>query len=130
MPPIRTAGSVVSLVTEAQAIDRAQAATGILPAVLFMSDHGESLGEGGLYLHAAPRFMAPEVQTRVPFVLWLSDRFQTAMGVDQGCLVQGAAAPVSHDNLFHTVLGLMDVQTAVRGDDLDLSAPCRNRDVM
>ena len=114
----------------AAAIDRAEAAPGILPAVLYMSDHGESLGEGGLYLHAAPRFMAPEVQTRVPFVLWLSDRFSDAMGIDPACLVAGATAPVSHDNLFHTVLGLMDVQTAVRGDDLDLSAPCRNRDVM
>ena len=112
------------------AIDRAQAATGILPAVLYMSDHGESLGEGGLYLHAAPRFMAPEVQTRVPFVLWLSDRFQTAMGLDATCLAQGSAAPVSHDNLFHTVLGLMDVQTAVRSDGLDLSAPCRKGNAM
>lgn len=114
----------------AAAIDRAQAATGILPAVLFMSDHGESLGEGGLYLHAAPRFMAPEVQTRVPFVMWLSDRFQTAMGLEATCLTQGASAPVSHDNLFHTVLGLMDVQTKVREDGLDLTAPCRKPDAM
>lgn len=109
----------------AAAIDRAEAAPGILPAVLFLSDHGESLGEGGLYLHAAPRFMAPEVQTRVPFVLWLSDRFARAMAIDPACLATNATRPTSQDNLFHTVLGLLDIRTGARAPGLDLAGACR-----
>lgn len=111
----------------AAAIDRAEAAPGILPAVLFLSDHGESLGEGGLYLHAAPHFMAPEVQTKVPFVLWLSDRFARAMALDTDCLAANAVRPASHDNLFHTLLGLLDIRTAVRDPGLDLAGACRDR---
>lgn len=114
----------------AHAIDMAEAAPNVLPAVLFMSDHGELLGEGGLYLHAAPAFMAPEVQTRVPFVLWLSERFAGAMGIDKACLAAKGADAVSHDNLFHSVLGLMDIQTGVRSDDLDLVASCRKTEAM
>ncbi|MDR0809059.1 MAG: phosphoethanolamine--lipid A transferase [Gemmobacter sp.] len=110
----------------AATIDRLDAAQGILPAILFLSDHGESLGEGGLYLHAAPRFMAPEVQTKVPFVMWLSDRFAGAMAIDTACLRTNAARPVSHDNLFHTVLGMLDIQTTVREPELDLAGACRN----
>ncbi len=54
-----------------QAIDILQASDRVTPALFFVSDHGESLGEGGLYLHAAPMFMAPEEQTHVPMLMWL-----------------------------------------------------------
>lgn len=107
-----------------QAIDLMQAQDRVVPALLFMSDHGESLGENGLYLHAAPRFMAPETQTKVPFVMWLSPLYQRSMGITADCLQGKTSQPVSHDNLFHTVLGLMDVQTTVRNPDLDLTAGC------
>ncbi|MEY4982322.1 MAG: hypothetical protein RIR62_588 [Pseudomonadota bacterium] len=97
----------------------------VIPAMVFMSDHGESLGEGGLYLHAAPMFMAPDTQRKVPFVIWLSEGYQATMGVSHECLARKAAQPQSHDVLFHTVLGLMDIRTTVRGTDLDLTADCR-----
>lgn len=97
----------------------------VLPAMIYMSDHGESLGEAGLYLHAAPMFMAPDVQTKVPFLMWLPERFRSAMGLDQDCLKDLTTKPVSQDNLFHTVLGLMDITTTVRQSDLDLTAACR-----
>jgi len=97
----------------------------VIPALVFISDHGESLGENGLYLHAAPMFMAPEVQRKVPFVIWLSEAFQQTLGVSRACLAANAAAPVSQDNLFHSVLGLLDIETAVREDGLDLSEACR-----
>lgn len=97
----------------------------VLPGMIFLSDHGESLGEDGLYLHAAPRFMAPEVQTRVPMVMWLAPGFADGLGLDTACLRMAATRPVSHDNLFHTVLGLLDVQTAVREPGLDLAGACR-----
>lgn len=106
-------------------IDQLGADGRILPAMLYVSDHGESLGEGGLYLHGAPWAFAPEEQTRVPMLMWLSPEFRQAMRVDQACLAAARHAPASHDNLFSTVLGLMDIQTGVRDDALDLSATCR-----
>jgi len=111
-------------------IDMLAASDRVIPALLYMSDHGESLGETGLYLHAAPAFMAPEEQTRVPFVMWLSDRFTRTMGLATPCLSALADRGVSHDNLFHTVLGLMNIETSVRDDALDLTAGCRGKELL
>ena len=96
-----------------------------LGAMLFVSDHGESLGEGGLYLHAAPLFMAPRTQTQVPMVLWMDPAFEAAMGLDPACLRAAAQRPASHDVLFHSVLGLVDVATTARTAALDLPGGCR-----
>nr|WP_233352455.1 sulfatase-like hydrolase/transferase [Pseudogemmobacter humi] len=114
----------------AQAIDLLAASDRVIPAMVYLSDHGESLGENGLYLHAAPSFMAPAEQTRVPFVIWLDHRFSETMGLDSDCLRKIAGAPSSHDNLFPTLLGLMDVQTSVRDPALDLTATCRKGEMM
>lgn len=108
-----------------QTIDLLAASDRVLPGMMFVSDHGESLGEDGLYLHAAPKFMAPEVQTRVPMVMWLAPAFQTALGLDLPCLQQAAQAPASHDILFHSVLGLLDITTSLRDPALDLGGACR-----
>lgn len=109
-----------------QSIDILNAADRVLPMMFYASDHGESLGESGLYLHGAPWFMAPAEQIKVPMVLWLAERYQTALGLDQACLAAGADAPLSHDNIFASLLGLADVQTAARLPALDITAPCRN----
>ena len=93
--------------------------------LIYLSDHGESLGEKGLYLHGVPYAFAPEQQTRVPMAVWLSPALQQRSGVRADCLRQRAAQPLSHDNLFHTVLGLMDVSTKVRERALDATAPCK-----
>lgn len=95
-------------------------------AMLYVSDHGESLGEGGLYLHGLPYSIAPEEQTRVPMVMWLSPGFAARSRLDLRCLQVRAGRPASHDNLFHTVLGLLDVTTSVREEALDLAAACRS----
>ncbi|MBS4038816.1 MAG: sulfatase-like hydrolase/transferase, partial [Hydrogenophaga sp.] len=103
----------------------AQARSGpFAPGLLYVSDHGESLGEGQVYLHGLPYAFAPAEQKRVPMVAWLSAPLQRASGVDPACLGSRAAGPVSHDHLFHSVLGLMGVQTAVRDDTLNLFRPC------
>jgi len=108
----------------AQTIDMLAAQSDVVPAVLFLSDHGESLGEDGLYLHAAPYFMAPETQTTVPMIMWMPDTYTTAFQVSRPCLDQRATQPQSQDIVFHTVLGLMDIQTEVRNPDLDLMSAC------
>ncbi|MCA1366939.1 phosphoethanolamine transferase [Bradyrhizobium sp. BRP14] len=101
----------------------------IAGAMIYMSDHGESLGENGIYLHGAPYAIAPKEQTQVPFLAWFSEPYQAAMGIDTGCLAQEADEPRSHDNLFHTVLGMMDVRTKVYNRDLDAFAACTRPDV-
>jgi lipid A ethanolaminephosphotransferase len=93
-------------------------------SMIYMSDHGESLGENGLYLHGTPYIFAPSQQTHIPFVLWLGSTAKAA--IDTNCLNQKTAEPVSHDNLFHTVLGMMHVQTAVRDPALDIGSACRS----
>lgn len=111
-----------------QTIDRLAASDRALTAMIFLSDHGESLGENGLYLHAAPRFMAPDTQTHVPMVMWMDPAFRKAMGLDVACLRDVARRPSSQDNLFHTVLGLLDVTTAVRDPGLDITATCHRQE--
>jgi lipid A ethanolaminephosphotransferase len=93
-------------------------------AMLYVSDHGESLGEYGLYLHGTPYFMAPEAQTRVPMLLWLSPAFRQEFHVSESCLQSHRAQPLSHDNLFHSVLGLLDIATIARNARLDVLNGC------
>ena len=94
-------------------------------AMVYVSDHGESLGEAGLYLHGVPYAIAPEVQTRVPLAMWLSPAFRRAFGIDQACLGRRRQQPASHDNLFHSLLGVLDVRTAAYDPRMDLFASCR-----
>jgi lipid A ethanolaminephosphotransferase len=94
-------------------------------ALIYVSDHGESLGENGIYLHGLPYAIAPAVQREVPMLMWLSDGLLESTGVDESCLRTGASGEVAHDHLFHSVLGLLDVTTTVREPSLDLFATCR-----
>lgn len=92
--------------------------------LIYVSDHGESLGENGLYLHGVPYALAPEQQTHVPMVAWFSRGLQQRNGLSINCLRERAAQPVSHDNVFHSVLGVMDVQTRAHQLVLDTMTPC------
>jgi len=100
---------------------------GVDTGLWYVSDHGESLGEGGMYLHGMPYAIAPEAQIHVPMVVWLSPSFREDRGIDKACLVARASERVSHDNLFHSVLGIMGVATRVYEPALDLFAACRTR---
>lgn len=94
------------------------------PALLYVSDHGESLGEHGLYLHGAPYAIAPDEQTHVPMMLWAPERLAARRGLDLPCLRGRGQRPMSHDHFFHSVLGLADVASAVRRPALDLFDGC------
>jgi len=93
-------------------------------SLVYMSDHGESLGEFGIYLHGAPYFMAPSQQTYVPYLLWLGDKRIPSR--QDACIRLETKKSQSHDNLFHTVLGLMHVETEVYLHDLDTLSSCRS----
>lgn len=94
-------------------------------AMIYVSDHGESLGEKGLFLHGMPYAIAPAEQLRVPMVMWLSPGMARQEGLDTACLRRTAGQPASHDNLFSSVLGLMRVSTRQYQPGKDLFSACR-----
>lgn len=94
-------------------------------AMLYLSDHGESLGEYNLFLHGTPYMLAPEQQKHVAMLAWFSDGYQKAFSVDTHCLQLSRDKPLSQDNLFHSMLGLLEVNSKVYNQDLDMFAGCR-----
>jgi lipid A ethanolaminephosphotransferase len=93
--------------------------------MLYVSDHGESLGEYNLFLHGTPYLMAPEQQKHVAMLAWFSKGYQQAAGLDSACLRGTSNAALSHDNLFHSMLGLLHVQSSEYQPQLDMFAACR-----
>lgn len=94
-------------------------------ALLYISDHGESLGENGLFLHGLPKFMAPSTQTEIPVIAWLSEGYALQTEINKACMKDRLQLPYSHDNFFHTVLGLWNIKTIWYKDALDMFTPCR-----
>jgi lipid A ethanolaminephosphotransferase len=93
--------------------------------LLYISDHGESLGEHGLYLHGMPYQLAPEEQRTVPELLWLSEGYLAEHDLSSDCLSQSAFEHhASHDNLSYTILGLLGIESRVYAPELDLAGPC------
>ena len=94
-------------------------------AMLYLSDHGESLGENGMYLHGAPYAIAPKEQTQVPMMLWTSPEFLPNRQINPVCLRRKAQTEAySQDYLFHSVLRLMRVETTEYDVALDLFNGC------
>ncbi|WP_258179602.1 phosphoethanolamine transferase [Photobacterium iliopiscarium] len=95
-------------------------------AMLYMSDHGESLGENGFYLHGAPFPIAPKEQKHVPWLLWIPTQYAQQKGINLSCLRSKEDIDhLSHDNLFHSLLGLYGVKSKVINPALDISTSCR-----
>lgn len=95
-------------------------------AMIYVSDHGESLGERGMYLHGTPYIIAPDEQTQVPMVMWFSPAFAQNTRIDLACLHANARSKdYSHDNFYHSMLGLFGVETSVYRPGLDLFSACR-----
>ena len=94
---------------------------------MYVADHGESLGENNIYLHGLPYSIAPDVQKHVPWITWLSPAMQSRVGASTGCLQRDLRERrITHDSYFHSVLGLMDVQTGAYRPELDVFTPCRD----
>ncbi len=88
-------------------------------AMLYVSDHGESLGENGLYLHGLPYLFAPDEQKHVPMILWLGENNHQSF-VDAKLIQKRVDEKYSHDNIFHTLLGLYAVETTVYDPKMDI----------
>ncbi len=93
--------------------------------MMYVSDHGESLGENNLYLHGMPYAIAPDVQKRVPWINWLSPEIEHRGALSTECLKGRTDQAISHDHYFHSVLGLLDIHTAIYRPELDIFGPCR-----
>jgi len=89
--------------------------------LLYVSDHGESLGENNLYLHGLPYAVAPVEQKHVPMLLW------PVIGPNADCLRAQRDVALTHDNLFHSALGVLGISASEYKPQLDAFAPCRAR---
>lgn len=87
-------------------------------AMFYVSDHGESLGENGIYLHGLPYSIAPVEQRKVPFIMWFGDKIKDDINLD--AVKRKTGNQYSHDNIFHTILRLMEVETGVYDKTKDI----------
>ncbi|EGG98583.1 putative integral membrane protein [gamma proteobacterium IMCC2047] len=85
-------------------------------AMFYVSDHGESLGESGVYLHGLPYVMAPKEQKHVPAVMWFGD----GMGIDLSAVKEKLHQRLSHDYISHTLLGFMELESGIYNRNLDI----------
>lgn len=108
----------------AKAIDWLESNTGN-SALMYVSDHGESLGEANIYLHGLPYTFAPDNQKKVPWITWLSPEFERASHLSSACLRAKASEHLSHDSYFHAVLGLAGVAIEEYRPELDFYRTCR-----
>ncbi|MCC6138089.1 MAG: phosphoethanolamine--lipid A transferase [Bdellovibrionaceae bacterium] len=93
--------------------------------LIYISDHGESLGEKGLYLHAMPYKFAPEEQTHVPFIFWSNDSFLNEFNYDLDCVKNKSSHHYSHNNMFHSYVGLMNILDKHYKPEMDIFKTCR-----
>jgi len=97
------------------------------PGLIYLSDHGESLGENGVFLHAYNYSIAPDAQKHVPFILWMSEGMRKQKHYSYSCLAkQAETGEFSHDNLYHTVLAMMDIESKTYNPELDMFSKCRS----
>jgi lipid A ethanolaminephosphotransferase len=94
------------------------------PAMFYASDHGESLGENGMYLHGLPYAVAPKEQSRVPMHAWLSPQFVQMERWNAACLLEQTKKQRSHDNIYSTLLGLLEIETHEYKHALDIFEDC------
>lgn len=85
--------------------------------MFYISDHGESLGEGGLYLHGLPYLLSPETQRHIPAIMWFGENNND---VNISALRQLIDNKYSHDNLFHSILGLLEIESSVYRKEMDI----------
>ncbi|MBL4913324.1 phosphoethanolamine--lipid A transferase [Shewanella schlegeliana] len=97
-------------------------------SLIYISDHGESLGENGMFLHGMPYSFAPDYQTKVPLMVWMSEGFKETRNINRECIKKEADNnQYSHDNIFHSILGVMEVETSDYKNSLDIFSSCKGQ---
>ena len=93
--------------------------------LFYVSDHGESLGEYNVYLHSAPYVIAPKEQKHIPFFIWAADSTLNTLKIDKQCMESAENEAISHDNVFHTLLGIGGISAQEYKQPLDLTYKCK-----
>ena len=78
--------------------------------MMYVSDHGESLGEGGMYMHGVPMMMAPAVQYEIPFIVWDSDQNTGYKDLKK----------VEQYNVFHSVMSFLGLESPIRDENRNI----------
>ncbi|WHT39281.1 phosphoethanolamine--lipid A transferase EptA [Myroides sp. mNGS23_01] len=81
--------------------------------LLFVSDHGESLGENKVYMHGLPMSFAPKEQYEIPFLVWVSDKDQNLK----------PNRMLSQHHVFHSVLHFLSVESPIYNEELNIFSP-------
>ncbi|MDR2015755.1 MAG: phosphoethanolamine--lipid A transferase [Azoarcus sp.] len=98
--------------------------------LLYVSDHGESLGENNIYLHGIPYKLAPKEQKHIPMILWMNENMKHRDYVNYDCLRENADKNYySHDNLYHSVIGLLEIKTYTYSKEYDVFGNCRTKEL-
>jgi lipid A ethanolaminephosphotransferase len=86
--------------------------------MMYASDHGESLGEHGLYLHGTPYSLAPDVQKDIPYIVWMSPAFMQHKTLSAEAALSHAQH--AHETIFHSVMGAFDMRSDIYKPQLDI----------
>jgi lipid A ethanolaminephosphotransferase len=98
--------------------------------LIYVSDHGESLGENNVYLHGFPYKLAPKEQIQIPMILWMNDTMKHWDYVDYDCLREEASKnSYTHDNLYHSIIGLLEIKTDTYNKKYDIFKNCRTKEL-
>ncbi len=89
-------------------------------SMFYVSDHGESLGESGIYLHGMPYSLSSKGVTNVPLILWFGKELIKNQNLDVDLLKRQRNKPISHDEVFHTILGILEIETGIYKKEKDL----------
>ncbi|RTY96771.1 phosphoethanolamine--lipid A transferase EptA [Flavobacterium sp. GSN2] len=79
--------------------------------MIFVSDHGESLGEKNLYMHGLPLSIAPKEQYEIPFIVWYSDNSSKHLKPNE---------MLSQNHVFHSVLNFLNIQSPIYNEELNI----------
>ena len=104
----------------AQAIRQLESLENAYTMMMYVSDHGESLGENGVYLHGTPLVVAPSTQFEVPAFVWLSESMKARHGFDPAQIPDDKTFGLGI--IFHTVMGAFDLQSPIYQADQDILA--------
>ena len=103
-------------------INTLRAMTDWKSAMIFISDHGESLGENKMFMHGLPMKLAPKVQYEIPFFVWLSDNYRVYKNTSARQDAPEGELPAVLDQhyIFHSVLNLLSIDSPAYNKDYDL----------
>jgi lipid A ethanolaminephosphotransferase len=107
-------------------IDILKKFTNLETGLMYVSDHGESLGEDNVYLHGLPYMIAPKEQTEVPMIIWMSENMKKYNRIDYECMKKEASyKSYSHDNIFHSIISLLEIDTTLYDEKYDIFKECQ-----